>query len=162
MDAAMSREELETMLDHAVREVTEQTAGVRLCQSGEAIGGELCTVHISFRKGFHTSLTLYAETELLARMARNTMGLERLDDQDLEDFSKEYFNILCGKIAAILFRTTKVPARFSVPVFYRGRYEPEDHRTQMVLTYFDDQHKGAQLIHHVPLSRKDKEPAAAE
>lgn len=138
------------MLDEAVREVTEQTAGVRLHQDGAPLGGDVCSVHISFRKGFHTSLTLCAETELLARMARNTIGLEELNDQDLEDFSKEYFNILCGKIAAILFRTTKVPARFSVPAFYRGRYVPEEYRTQMVLTYCDDEQKGAQLTHHVP------------
>ena len=30
MDTAMTQEELEEMLDRAVREVTEQTAGVRL------------------------------------------------------------------------------------------------------------------------------------
>lgn len=150
MDTVMSKQELEEMLDQAVREVTEQAAGVRLFQSGEALGGDLCTVHISFHKGFRTSLTLWAETDLLAHLARNAIGLDELTDQDLEDFSKEYFNILCGKIAAILFRTTNVPARFSVPAFYHGRYMPKDHETQMVLTYFNDQHEGAQLIHHVP------------
>lgn len=152
MNTAISQQELEQMLDQAVREVTEQTAGVRLHQSGETLSGEVCTVHISFHKGFHTSLTLCAETELLAQMARNTIGLEDLNNQDLEDFSKEYFNILCGKIAAILFRTTKVPARFSVPEFYHGRYVPEEHQTQMILTYCNDENKGAQLTHHVPLS----------
>lgn len=160
MNTAMPQQELEQMLDQAVREVTEQTAGVRLHQSGTALGGDVCTVHISFHKGFHTSLTLCAETELLAQMARNTIGLEELNDQDLEDFSKEYFNILCGKIAAILFRTTKVPARFSVPMFYRGRYVPEEHQTQMVLTYCNDKKKGAQLTHHVPRPGADSEHGA--
>lgn len=150
MNTAMSQQELEQVLDQAVREVTEETAGVKLYQSGAPMSKDLCTVHISFQKGFHTSLTLCAETELLAHMARNTIGLEELSDQDLEDFSKEYFNILCGKIAAILFRATKVPARFSVPSFYRGCYVPEKHRAQMVLTYCDDQKKGAKLTHHVP------------
>lgn len=160
MNTAMPQQELERMLDQAVREVTEQTAGVRLRQSGEPLGGDLCTVHISFRKGFHTSLTLCAETDLLAQMARNTIGLEELNDQDLEDFSKEYFNILCGKIAAILFRTTKVPARFSVPEFYCGRYVPEKYQTQMVLTYCDDHKKGAQLTHHVPRSGESADRSA--
>lgn len=156
MNTAMSQQELERMLDQVVREVTEQTAGVRLHPSGKPLEGELCTVRITFRKGFHTSLSLCAETELLTRMARNAMGLEKLNDQDLEDFGKEYFNILCGKIAAILFRTTKVPARFSVPTFYRGRYVPEEYRTHMVLTYCDDEKRGAQLTHHVPRSGADE------
>lgn len=150
MNTAMSQKRLEEMLDKAVREVTEQAASVKLRPSGHTLGKDLCTVHISFRKGFHTSLTLCAETALLARMARNALGTEELTTEDLEDFSKEYFNILCGKIAAILFRDTKVPARFSVPTFHRGRYSPEDHRMQFVLTYDDDHREGAQLIHHVP------------
>lgn len=150
MDTAMEKRELEELLDQAVREVTEQAAGVRLYPSGESLGEDLCTVHISFNKGFHTSLSLCADTALLSRMARNALGEEELTSQDLEDFGKEYFNILCGKIAAVLFRTTKVPARFSVPVFYRGRYTPKDHRMQFMLTYADDHREGAQLIHHVP------------
>lgn len=150
MNTAMSQQKLEEMLDRAVREVTQQSAGVMLHQSGDSLGEDLCTVHITFQKGFHTSLSLCADTALLARMARNIYGEEKLSSQDLEDFGKEYFNILCGKIAAVLFRTTHVAARFSVPTFHRGRYVPADQRMQFVLTYADDQSEGAQLTHHVP------------
>lgn len=151
MDTAMSQKDLEAMLDQVVREVTAQTAGVRLYPSGDVLGEDLCTVHITFRRGFRSCLTLCADTELLARMARNATGEEALTSQDLEDFSKEYLNILCGKIAAILFRNTKVAARFSIPTFHHGRFVPEHCRVQFVLTYADDQQKGAQLMHHVPL-----------
>lgn len=150
MNTAMSKQELADLLDEAVREVTEQTAGVQLFPSGEIPSENLCTVHITFSRGFHTSLTLCADTELVFRMARNALGEEELTQQDMEDFCKEYFNILCGKIAAILFRETKVPARFSIPTFYHGRYTPENHRTQFMLTYADEQKEGAQLTHHVP------------
>lgn len=155
MDTAMTQSELEEMLDRAVREVTEQAAGVQLYPGGGVLSEELFTVHISFRKGFHTSLTLCADTALLVRMAQNALGEERLSSRDLEDFGKEYFNILCGNIAAILFRNTKVPARFSVPEFYRGRYIPKDHRMQFMLTYTNEHQEGAQLIHHVPQDRED-------
>lgn len=157
MNTAMSQQELSDLLDEAVREVTEQTAGVRLFPSGEDPGEDLCTVHISFSRGFHTSLTLCADTGLLCRMARNALGEEELTQQDLEDFCKEYFNILCGKIAAILFRETKVPARFSIPAFYHGRYMPENHEAQFMLTYADIQREGAQLTHHVPRQPADPE-----
>lgn len=150
MNTAMSQQELADLLDEAVREVTEQTAGVQLFPGGETPGENLCTVHITFSRGFHTSLTLCADTELVARMARNALCEEDLTQQDMEDFCKEYFNILCGKIAAILFRETKVPARFSVPTFYHGRYAPEHHQTQFMLTYTDEQKESAQLMHHIP------------
>ena len=149
MNTAMTQEELEKMLDNAVREVTSQAAGVQLHPSGTPLSEDLCTVLISFEKGFHTSLSLYADTALLSRMARNVFG-DGLSPQDLEDFGKEYFNILCGKIAAYLFQTTKVAARFGTPTFYHGRYTPENHQMQFALTYADDQLEGAQLSHHVP------------
>lgn len=155
MDTAMPQKELEELLDRAVREVTEQTAGVLLCPGGGMLSEDVFTVHISFRKGFRTSLTLCADTALLIRMAQNALEEEQLTSQDLEDFSKEYFNILCGKIAAILFRNTKVPARFSVPKFYRGRYTPEGHQMQFMLTFTNEHQEGAQLIHFVPRDGKD-------
>lgn len=155
MNTAMTREELEQILDQALQDVTEHTAGVRLRQKDQPLGQDLCTVHITFDAGLSTSLTLCADTALLARMARNALGEEALTDQDLEDFGKEYFNILCGKIAAVLFQNTKVPARFSVPAFYRGRYAPENHQAQFMLTYANEHQEGAQLTHHVPRSGED-------
>lgn len=150
MNTAMSQQELADLLDEAVREVTEQTAGVQLFPSGETPSENLCTVHITFSRGFHTSLSLCADTGLLLRMARNALGAEELTQEDIEDFCKEYFNILCGKIAAILFRTTSIPARFSIPAFYHGRYTPENHQTQFMLTYADEEKESAQLMHHIP------------
>lgn len=155
MDTAMDQAQLEEMLDRAVREVTEKTAGIQLHLGAGPPGGELYTVHVTFRKGFHSSLTLCADASMLARMARAVVRKERVSAQDLEDFSKEYFNILCGRIAALLFQATRVPARFSVPSFHPGRFEPEGHRTQFALNYTNDHREGAQLIHHVPCRRAD-------
>ena len=155
MDTAIPKKELQEMLDGIVREVTERTAKVTLVSGGEPRGDRLCTVYITFNKGFHSSLTLCSDVALLIRMARNALELEEPTAQELEDFCKEYFNIICGKIAAVLFRNTRVPARFSVPKFYKGRYAPEDHQAQFVLTYADEHRNGIQLTHHVPLAREE-------
>lgn len=155
MDTAIPKEELQAMLGGIVREVTERTAKITLVPGGELRGDHLRTVYITFNKGFHSSLTLCSDVELLTRMARNTLELEEPTVQEVEDFCKEYFNIICGKIAAVLFRDTRVPARFSVPRFYEGRYAPEDHQAQFVLTYADEHRDSIQLTHHVPLVREE-------
>lgn len=154
MNTAITREELEQILDQALQDVTERTAGVRLRQGDQPLGEDLCTVHIMFDKGFGTSLTLCADTSLLARMARNSFHEEAVTPEDVEEFSKEYFNVLCGKIVGAMFRTTKVPAHFGAPVFYHGRYEPEGQEAQFILTYSDGHEEGAQLIHHVSSARE--------
>ena len=153
MNTAVTKERLEKILDQALRDVTEQTTGVRLYQGGQPLGEDLCTVHITFDRGFRTSLTLCADTSLLYRMACNSFEEEEIASEDLEEFSKEYFNVLCGKITGALFQATQIPAHFGPPAFYHGRYEPEGHEVQFVLTYCDEHQKGAQLIHSVPRSR---------
>lgn len=152
MNTAMAKEELEQILDQAVQDVTERTAGVRLRQGDQSPGEDLCTVQITFDRGFRTSLTLCADTGLLYRMACNSFHEESVSPEDLEEFSKEYFNVLCGRIAGAMFRATQVPAHFGPPKFYRGRYTPEDREIQFVLTYSDEHCGGAKLIHHVPCS----------
>lgn len=150
MNQVMEKEELERILDQAVQDVTERTAGVRLYQGERTPGDDLCTVQITFDKGFNTSLTLCADTGLLYRMACNSFHEESVSPEDLEEFSKEYLNVLCGRITGAMFRATQVPAHFSPPEFYRGRYEPEGSEIQFVLTYSDEYSEGVQLIHHVP------------
>lgn len=149
MDTVMSQKELETMLDKTVREVTAKTAGMSLHQDKATQGSQLCTVHIEFRKGFHSSLTLCADTSMFVRMTSNAIHGQRITPQVVEDFVKEYFNVLCGRISAILYRTTHISSRFSVPAFYAGRFEPEGKTQQFVLNYSNEQQEGAQLIHHV-------------
>lgn len=155
MNTAMGQEELEHLLDQAVQDVTERTAGVRLYQGKNIPGDDLCTVQINFDKGFRTSLTLCADTGLLYRMACNSFHEESVSSEDVEEFSKEYFNVLCGRIVGAMFRVTQIPAHFGPPVFYHGRYEPEGREVQFVLTY-SDKHcgGGVQLIHHIPSSNK--------
>ncbi|MDE6687441.1 MAG: hypothetical protein K2K17_09005 [Lachnospiraceae bacterium] len=154
MNNAMEQEELEQILDQAVQDVTERTAGVHLFQGGQSSGDDLCTVQITFDRGFNTSLTLCADTSLLYRMACNSFHEESVSPEDLEEFSKEYFNVLCGRIAGAMFRATQIPAHFGPPVFYHGRYEPEGREIQFALTYSSEYSEGAQLIHHVPCSEK--------
>lgn len=156
MNTAMEKKELERILDQAVQDVTERTAGVHLHQGDQSPGEDLCTVQITFDKGFHTSLTLCADTKLLYRMACNSFHEESVSPEDLEEFSKEYFNVLCGRIAVSMFQATQVPAHFGPPVFYHGRYEPEGREIQFVLTYTNEYYGGAQLIHHVPCAGEEE------
>lgn len=155
MGTALTKELLEQILDQALQSVTEQTAGVRLNQGDQPLGEDLCTVHITFDRGFNTSLTLCADTGLLSRMACNSFHEEEVNAEDLEEFTKEYFNVLCGKVAGAVFQTTQLPVHFGTPEFYHRRYEPEGQEVQFVLTYSDGHREGAQLIHHLSRAHTD-------
>ena len=146
----MSEEKLKEILDRITRKVTEDSVGIQLIQGESEPGEDVCTVHIRFRKGFHSSLSLRADTAMLTRLTQSMLQEENVTPQDLEDVTKEYFNVLCGHISSALYQATQVASRFSIPSFHQGSYSPEDHEEQFVLSYGSDQEGAVQLVHHIP------------
>lgn len=150
MHTVVSQKRLTEILDQVVCEITRQAAGIDLHPSPGQPEGELCTVYIAFVKDFQTSLSLCAEPRLFTRLAQCMMMTDDVTPEDVEAVAKEYFNVLCGHIAARLFPETKVAARFSVPAFYPGQYIPEGYREYICLTYSSDENGRARLVYHIP------------
>lgn len=156
MDKAIPEEQLRTGLDQIMREVTEASAGISLVRGEAALGEHICTVYIGFRRGFRSSLSLRADAALFARVAQSMLRKEeRVTPEELEDAAKEYFNVLCGHIAAALYKSTHVAARFSVPSFHWGSYSPEDHTEQFVIRYSSGKNEAAELVHHIPIPQEE-------
>ena len=155
MSTSVPQERLTEIFDQGVRDITRREAGICLAPGEAEPSGEVFTVYAVFERGFDTCLSMSAEAAMFVRLTRGMMQREDVTDRDVEDFTKEYFNVLCGHIVSRLFRETRVPARFSPPVFRRGRYVPEDHLRHIVLTYADDRNERAQLIQHAPYEERE-------
>ena len=157
MDTAMSEEKLREVFDRITREVTWDSVGIPLAEGGNGPEEDFCTVHIGFNKGFHSSLSFRADRKLLTRLSQAILQTEEIGSQDLEDVTKEYFNVLCGHIAQVMYQVTRVVSRFDVPSFYPGDFSPEGQKEQFVLNYTDDRRDAAQLVHYIP----DRAPPAS-
>lgn len=150
MDTAMTKEMLKDLFDQTICDITEKAAGICLRQGSGQPVGDSCTVYASFERGFHTSVSFYAEEALFKRLTQHMMQEEKVTPKDVEDFTIEYFNMLCGHIASRMFQKTKVASRFGIPVFYRSRYTPEAQGEDFVINYTSDGNENAQFIHHIP------------
>lgn len=150
MNTLMPRENLAEIFDEVTCEITRQVVGIQLCPGGKEPEGEVYTVYITFDKGVHSCLSLCAEKAMLVRLTKNSILTEEVAPQDVEDVTKEYFNVLCGRIVSRLLQKTKTPVRFSVPAFQKGHYTPGDRQRHIVLTYTSDKNEHAQLIHYAP------------
>ncbi len=150
MDAAMSQEGLKEIFDQIICEVTKRAAGISLSQGDTLPDGELYTVYAAFERGFRSSVSFCAEASLFTRLTKNMMQEEVVTHQDVEDFTKEYFNMVCGHIASRLFQVTKVASRFGMPTFHRGRYVPEGQEEHFAINYTSDRNENARLVHHTP------------
>lgn len=148
MDTVLPQEKLREVFGQITQDITQKVAGVRLYQGNAPPSDDLCTVYAAFERGFTSSLSLCAETALFVRLTQHMLQSETVTDQDVEDFSKEYFNVLCGYVASALYRVSGVASRFGIPDFHRGRFRPPGFQDQFVLSYFSDRDEPAWLTHY--------------
>lgn len=153
MNTTVSQEILDTVFDEVTRETTQKVAGIQLYRGGSPPSGDLYTVYAAFQRGFHSSLSMRAEVSFFVRLAQNIMQSEQVTQRDVEDFAKEYFNVLCGQVASKLFQVTQVASRFGLPYFYHGQYQPEGYQNHFTIEYSSDRGEGIQLIHHMPVTK---------
>ena len=145
LDTVVPQEGLKEIFDQITRGVTQQAAGISLHEGNVKPTGEMYTVYATFERGLRTSVSMCAEASLFARLTKYMMQEDEITHQDVEDFSKEYFNMLCGQIAARLYQVTKVASRFGIPSFHHGRYVPEGCGEHFELTYTSDGNENAEL-----------------
>lgn len=157
MGTIISQKDMIEIFDQVTREIIRRDGGILLQFGATEPAGELCTVYATFSKGYHTSLSLCAESFMFNRLARYMMQVEEITPQDVEDSVKEFFNVLCGHIVSRVFQRTKVAARFSVPTFYREQYVPQDQHKKFCLTYVSDEDEHAQIVYYDPFEKQNEQ-----
>lgn len=139
--------ELKNVLKNSIQDTTSRFAGIQLMEQDVKLSNDICTVHTILEGAHRSALLLHADTALLTRVAQNIMHSERVTQQDIEDVAKEYLNIICGQVAAGLFRVARISSRFQSPSFRVGLYLPEEEAAcQCVLNYAGGDHESVRLI----------------
>ena len=140
--------QIQELWDKVIQDITEHISSVQLYKQEHALLGETYTVQTTFEGGYNATLFLCADTALFTRLAQCVLQSETVSQQDVEDFAKEYFNIICGQIVAKIFQTAHVSSRFSIPDVCTGRNIPhDDGKIRFVLNYTSSCNDGIQLIH---------------
>lgn len=147
----LTQNEILDILDRVMQDITNRMARIYPCKQDSAPSGDVCTVCTTFEGGYEADLTLYMDTALLTKLAQSAMQEETVSLQDIEDFMKEYFNVICGHIVARLFQAAHISSRFRIPRFYSGLHPPDGEGSPCcVLSYVSGSNERAQLIHQLP------------
>ncbi len=146
MASIASEEQLREFCSQAARSVTSQVGGIELGAGNGPPRGDARLVFAPFTKGIEIALALHAETGFFQRVCRCMMRREPADERDIEDAAKEYFNVLCGGVAAALYCVAKVAARFAIPTFHEGSYQPRGWQEDWSMDFLGDNGEHARLI----------------
>ena len=147
----LSQSEVLEILDRVMKDITNRLDTIQRSNQTPTLGpNDSCTVCTTFEGGYRATLTLCVDTNFLIHLAQRSMQEENVSAEDLEDFAKEYFNVICGQVAARLFQAAHISSRFQIPTFETGCYTPEETSQELVLNYTSNRNEGAQLIHKAP------------
>lgn len=140
--------ELKQVLNQSMQDATSRFGGIELMEQEVTLSDDVCTVYTILEGYGQPMLALYADAALLTRLTQNIIRSCTVTLQDIEDVTKEYFNVVCGLIVAGLFRVARKPARFQVPSFYNGVYHPqEESQCRCILNYASGMHQGMCLVY---------------
>ena len=143
--------EIPAILDRVMQEITGRMVGIQPIERADILSEDVCTVCTTFEGGYHGTLVLFLDTALLRRLTQQAMEAEEVAQEDVEDFAKEYLNVICGMVVARLFQTARISSRFRIPVFRVGRWAPDagQHVSEYVLNYISEDNQGVQLLHQL-------------
>ncbi len=144
---ALHPEELQKILDNVMQNITNRFTCIQLSQEDAPPSGQVCSVHSTFDGDCHGTLVLFADLNLMTRLAQVFLQEESVTPQDVEDCAKEYFNIICGQVVAGLFQAAHLTSRFNIPSFQQGKYLPDGQSDPLcVLNYTSNCNEVAQLL----------------
>lgn len=127
-------------LDSAVRDVTMKIARLNLTtiSPAEFRAGDTSSLVSKVDGDYSMILVFCADAHVLYAITRSMKHGEPCDEQDVEIYMREFFNILCGRIVSMLNNDTHSSSRFNIPQLLKGSYlEGAGESGAMVELYYD-------------------------
>lgn len=116
--------QLRELICDMTQRITQNVAHIdlSLCDIEPDPQRDLCSVYTTLSGGYSSCLVLCAERSFFHRLTENILGHPTDDPEDLEEYAKEYFNVLCGRLVGEIYQVTRQGAKFHPPCFQEGHY----------------------------------------
>lgn len=137
-------ETLQQLIDDVIKQMFWEIAKIKLChcEYSDISPKDLCTVYTTFSGGYQIRFAFCAERAMMKRITENISEEIVTDPEDIEEYMKEFLNIICGRLVASIFKETKTSARFHSPYFTEGYYIPADNGCDnaIITTHYIDEY----------------------
>ena len=110
------------MAEELTREIMMRMAGIHLVRIDDRPeGGDQKDIVCGYLEGEQTMrLLLAAERSFFHRLAKEIIGGEPEDEEEVREYAAEFANVLCGRFVSEICRATNTSARFR-PTVYGGK-----------------------------------------
>lgn len=74
---------------------------------------------------YKITIVFYTGVDVMRAITENMKRGKKADDSEINIYTKEYFNIFCGRVITTMNNITKMSVKFSVPNFIDGLYSDD-------------------------------------
>lgn len=101
-------------------EILQEMAEIRMerCPEIQVPERTLDAVYGLVDGDYQLELLFQAEPKFFVRLATSMIGDAPEDEEEVQEYAREYFNTLCGRFISEIYQATKRPARF-YPIQYK-------------------------------------------
>lgn len=118
------------MAREMVKEVTDWMAGITLTCCPDLRSGahrqQMDSILVCMDSEIRVTMQLQAEPRMFFRLAKNMMGSEPEDEDEVREYATEYVNVLFGRFISTLFSYWH-----KKPTFFFPQYEKPPHVTSI-------------------------------
>jgi hypothetical protein len=131
-------ESIQELMDEVVKDITKRMAGIDLERaSTDALPSDgkvsALIAEVSGTDGF--TLVYNAEDALLREIAQKMKRKPVEDMDEVGEYTREYFNVICGHVISQLNRKTQSTLRFALPQYLPFPFGGKNSRNALVLYY---------------------------
>lgn len=139
--------DLKQIMDEATQEITQKVAGIKLepAMANLEDNGNLRSLTAEVNGHYKLTLAYHAEDTLLRTIAEH-MKRDKVDnEEEIAVYTKEFFNILCGRIVSRFNQTAKTTGRFGIPAYVKGVYVSDLHPSDVIEVCYESEDGNARI-----------------
>lgn len=125
---------LKEIMDEETQQITQKMAGIQLKPVERELedNGHLSSLSAQVDGHYTLSLVYHAEDTLLRSIAERMKRSDVANEEEVAMYTKEFFNILCGRIVSRFNNAAKTSGRFGIPKYVRGVYMSDLHPSDVI------------------------------
>lgn len=126
--------DFQEILESAICDITQRLSGISLEKAitADKISSEIASLCAVTSGSYQITIICHGELQLFRRIAEKMKRRPIENDDEVEMYLKEYFNIVCGHVISRVNSATKESARFGIPQYHRGFYYADGCRDAVV------------------------------
>lgn len=128
MSCLLENQNISEALDNAVKDISKRVAKMDMenIDSAEIDDGDSNSLVTTSKGDYKLTIVFYTNSFVMRAITENMKRGKVATEEDIKEYTTEFFNILCGHVVTALNKKNNAAARFGIPIIVKGMYSDNE------------------------------------